>query len=264
MSGMSGLRPPRQGWERWSPFLWGLVLLALYWWTFSGLDAKAGNVLQRLPQAGRIFNLMVHPNWKHWNLSWTGMLESLQMAILATTLAALLALPFGFLAARNLYRWRGMSEIGKFLLNAIRNFPEILLGLLFTKGFGPGAMAGIMAVGIHSIGMLGKLYAEVIEQVDRQVVEAVESTGAGRLQVLFFAVIPQVLPDLASYALYRFEINVRAATVLGVVGAGGIGTPLLFSVQQGAWDTTGLIIGLIIVVVSLIDYGSAWLRRRLV
>lgn len=264
MSRQSGLRPQRTAWERWSPWLWGLVVLALYWWTFAGLELKAGNLWKRLPQAASIFRLMVHPDWTHWDLVRKGMLESLQMALLATTLAAILALPFGFLAARNLYRWRGVSELGKFLLNAIRNFPEILLGLLFTKGFGPGAMAGIMAVGIHSIGMLGKLYAEVIEQIDRQVVEAIESAGAGRLQVLFFAVLPQVLPDLASYALYRFEINVRAATVLGVVGAGGIGTPLLFSVQYGQWDTTGLIIGVIIVAVSLIDYGSAWLRKRLV
>lgn len=253
-----------QGWRRYSYLIWVVLLLALYWWSFKGLDLEVTNLRRRLPHAIALFRLMLHPDWKQSDVIFPAMVESLQMAILATTIAAFLALPFGFLAARNLYRSRVVSEVGKWILGAIRNFPDILLGIVFIKGVGPGALAGVLAAGIHSIGMLGKLYADVVEQIDRGVVEALESTGAGRLQTLWFAVVPQVLPEFVSYALYRFEINVRAATVLGVVGAGGIGTPLLFAVQQEDWSTVGLVLLAIIVVVSAVDYGSGYLRRRLV
>jgi phosphonate transport system permease protein len=255
----------RTFWRRYEAPFWLLITAAVLWWTVSGLNIRFVNLKQRWPQATKIFELMATDLDKpYFSEMVHGMLESVQMAVVGTGIAAVLALPFGFIAAANMQMFRGQFYLGKFNLNFIRTFPEIVLAILFMKGVGPGAFAGIMAMGIHSIGMLGKMYAEVIEQIDRGPIEALQSVGANRLQQLWYAVIPQVLPEFSSYAIYRFEINIRAATVLGVVGAGGIGTPLIFAILQRQWGRVGMILLGIVVVVSVVDYLSAWLRSKLV
>jgi phosphonate transport system permease protein len=252
-------------WRKFETPLWLLGTAALLWWTVAGLDVTVVNLAKRWPQAAKIFSLMVSefetPYLPEMSVK---MLESVQMAIVGTGLAAVLAIPFGFLAAANMSAVRGQTGTGKFSLNAIRTFPELILAILFFKGLGPGPFAGIMAMGIHSIGMLGKMYAEVIEQIDPGPTEAMNSVGANRIQTIWFGIIPQVLPEFASYAIYRFEINIRAASVLGIVGAGGIGTPLLFSILQRQWGRVGVILFGIIVVVSVVDYLSSWIRKKLV
>lgn len=247
-----------------TPF-WLLVTAAVLWWTAAGLEIKWSNLAERWPQAVKIFALMITDLDKPYLGEMTAkVLESVQMAVVGTGLAAVLAVPFGFIAATNMRAFRGQTGLGKFNLNVIRTFPEIVLAILFMKGVGPGPFAGIMAMGIHSIGMLGKMYSEVVEQIDRGPIEALNSVGANRLQTLWYGVIPQVLPEFASYAIYRFEINIRAASVLGIVGAGGIGTPLWFAILQRQWGRVGIILLGIIVVVSVIDYLSSWLRAKLV
>jgi len=247
-------------WE--SPF-WLAITVAIIWWAASGLQANPINLRETLPQAWLIFKLMVvEADWGYRvELLWK-LVETIQMAILGTLLASLLALPFGFLAARNM--GRGLSPVGKVLMDIIRVFPEVILAIVFIRGVGPGPLAGILAMGIHSIGMLGKLYSESVEAIDRGPSEALISTGANRVQQVWYAVIPQVMPEFASYAIYRFEINSRAAAVLGVVGAGGIGAPLIFAIQARAWGRVGIILMGIIVVVSVIDVLSSWLRKKLV
>jgi len=157
-----------------------------------------------------------------------------------------------------------LSTFGKQVLNAIRTFPEIILAIFFVAAYGPGPLAGLMAVGLHSVGMLGKLYADIIENIDKGPVEALTSTGSNSLEVLWYAVLPQVFPEFVATSLYRFEINMRAAATLGLVGAGGIGVLLLQALQFRRWAVVGMAMIVIIVVVTIIDYSSAYVRKRIV
>ncbi len=193
----------------------------------------------------------------------SAMMESFHMAVVGTVMAAVLAVPFGFLAAFTVTGMNG-SQATKTFLNAVRSFPELLLAIIFVRAVGLGPFAGVLALGIHSIGTLGKLYSEVVEAIDPNPVEALRSTGATGIGTVWYAVLPQVLPEFASYALYRFEINVRAATVLGFVGAGGIGRPLILNISYRNWDKVALIIMVIVVTVTVIDLVSSWLRSKLV
>jgi phosphonate transport system permease protein len=249
--------------RKWVTPFWLLVTALLLYWAGSGLTIGEVDLKQTLPQTAQIFRIMfTQVEWSYSGDLLVKMVETVQMAILGTLLASVLAVPFGFLAARN--TGKRATQAGKFLLNAIRTFPEIILAIIFIKGVGPGPLAGILAMGFHSIGMLGKLYAESVESIDKGPTEALVSTGASKIQQLWFAVIPQVLPEFASYAIYRFEINARSATILGVVSAGGIGAPLIFAIQQRMWGRVGIILLGIIVVVSAIDLLSSWLRKKLV
>jgi phosphonate transport system permease protein len=155
--------------------------------------------------------------------------------------------------------------VGKMILNAIRTFPDILLAIGFISALGPGPFPGVMAVAIHSIGMLGKLYAERIETVDKGAIEALQASGASSVEVFRHGIIPEVLPDFLSYALYRFDLNVRAASILGLVGAGGIGTLLELRRSMGsrAYPEIGTIILATIVTIGLVDFFSAKLRAKL-
>jgi phosphonate transport system permease protein len=241
-----------------------LIVLGIYWWAFAGIEVNIAGLERGLPIAINIFEGLFQPEWSYGGTVLVKLFESVQMAFLGTALASILAVPFGFLAARNMTAQRIFSSIGKWSLNTIRTFPEIILAIIFMVGVGPGAFAGILALGVHSIGMLGKLYGEAIEALERGPVEALTATGANKLQTLWFAVLPQVLPEFASFAIYRFEINMRAAAILGIVGAGGIGSPLSFALMGHEWGRVGIILLGIIVIVSLIDFGSGWIRKRLV
>lgn len=138
------------------------------------------------------------------------------------------------------------------------------MAILFIKAVGPGSFAGVLALGLHSVGMLGKLFAEEVENLDPGPIEALTASGASRLQTVWFAVLPQVLPGFLSYTLYRFEINVRSATILGIIGAGGIGTPLIFALSSRNWERVGIILLGIIVMITIIDVISGYLRKKLV
>jgi phosphonate transport system permease protein len=155
------------------------------------------------------------------------------------------------------------SGLGKFLLNLIRTFPEILLAIAFISAVGLGPFAGVLAVGIHSIGMIGKLYAERIENIDKGAVEALTAVGASPALTFRHGVIPEVLPDFLSYALYRFDLNVRSAAVLGLVGAGGIGSLLGNLNLGGNYGGMGVVVLSIILTVIVVDFVSAKLRARL-
>ncbi|MBE3564053.1 MAG: phosphonate ABC transporter, permease protein PhnE [Hydrogenibacillus schlegelii] len=257
-------RDPAAGRRRRRAVLIALILILLYGWTLQDLDLGTRGLAQGLLMAKNMLLGMMHPEWSYAGEAFLRLLESIEMAFLGTAAAAILAVPFAFWAASRGRRFHVVPATGKGALSAIRTFPELILAILFLVAVGPGPFAGVLAIAVHSIGMLGKLYAEAVENIDPGPVEALEAAGAGRLAVFFYAVLPQVLPEFASVALYRFEINVRAATVLGVVGAGGIGTPLLFALQAYAWDRVGIILLLVIASVMLIDAASGRLRARLV
>jgi len=243
------------------------ALLLIYVWTFagipfSGFKETAGQITKAILRG--IFS----PDWGYVYLPegedlLRGLLDTMAIAVMGTFISAILCVPFAFWAAARKTKNKAISGSGKFLLSFIRTFPEIIMAILFIKAVGPGSFAGSLALGLHSIGMLGKLFSEEVENLDTGPSEALIAAGANRLQILWFAVIPQVLPGFVSYTLYRFEINVRSATILGIIGAGGIGTPLIFALSSRDWDRVGIILLGIIVMVTVIDTVSGFIRRRI-
>lgn len=235
--------------------LWLLVLGLLLVWSFLGISWPGRSLAQGLSMAGKMVEGILHPDWSFAAETVLYLLESLEMAFVGTALAALLAIPFGF--------WAAHHPVAKGFLAAVRTFPELILAIIFLVGLGPGPFAGVMALAVHSTGMLGKLYGEAVEHVSPGPREALLAAGAPSASILWLALLPQVLPAFLSLAIYRFEINVRAATVLGVVGAGGIGTPLLFALQAYHWPRVGMMLLAIVGAVLAVDFVSAWARQKL-
>ncbi|APB69559.1 phosphonate ABC transporter, permease protein PhnE [Paenibacillus polymyxa] len=250
--------------------LWAIaiLLIIIYIWAFRGMQFEGLQGTARSVSVA-ILDGFLHPDWSFVYIPegedlLRGLLDTLVISVLGTFVSAFVCLPFAFWASSNMTRLRTLSGSGKFVLSVIRVFPEMIVAILFIKAVGPGSFAGVLALGIHSIGMLAKLFSETIESVDHGPQEALIACGANRWQVIFFAVLPQVIPQFLSYSLYRFEINIRSATTLGLVGAGGIGTPLLFALQMRNWNRVGVILLGIVVLIILTDLISGWLRKRIV
>ena len=197
-----------------------------------------------------------------WWLFVKAMWQTLQMALWGTVLAIALAVPLGLLAAKNVTPvW--IQQPVRRLLDLTRSVPDIVIGYIFVVAVGLGPFAGVMALAINTGGVLAKLFSEAVEAIDPGPVEGVRAVGAGRLQEVIWGVLPQVAPLWTSFALYRFESNARSATVLGLIGAGGIGQNLIDSLNGYAYDQTAAIMIIIIVAVSLIDLLSQAIRSRL-
>ena len=190
-------------------------------------------------------------------------MESVFIAWIGTMIGAFFSFPLAFLAVKNVTSSSVNSSIRQ-VLNAIRAVPELLLAMILIPVTGLGAWTGTLALGIHSIGTLGKLSSEVIEGIDEGPVEAVASAGGGPIARMRFAVVPQVMPNIVAYWLYRFEINIRASAVLGVVGAGGIGAEIFTQLQFRDFARAGTVLFLTIVTVLAIDTVSARIRRRII
>jgi phosphonate transport system permease protein len=200
----------------------------------------------------------------YWTNALELMLESLQMAWIGTIIGALLSLPMGFLAARNVSP-KPVVAASRAILNGIRAVPELIWAIvIMIPIFGLGPVAGTMALGINSIGTLGKLTSEVIEGIDTGPVEAARAAGARQLQILRWGTLPQVLPEVVAFWLYRFEINIRAGAILGVVGAGGIGSLLSSLISRRVWDRAGILLAVIILVTIAVDLISARIRKRII
>ena len=279
----------------------GLLLLL---WSFQGAKFRPGELVEGIPQIFSTLGRMLPPNFariteaKNYffpeNLSLTELfmplpvgeaegrarqrwwdntfpqtvvgatLETVQMALAGTFLALVAAFPLGFLAARNTTPHPLVYHSVRAVLNLVRTIPDLALGLLFVAAVGLGAFAGTMALAIHTATVLGKLLSESVENIDEGVVDAIRATGAGYSQVLSFAVLPQILPDLISFALYRFETNIRAASVLGLIGAGGIGYLMNTSFRTFQYQEAAAIVLVLIALVMLVDYLSSRLRRLVV
>lgn len=190
-------------------------------------------------------------------------MESLFIAWVGTMIAAAFSLPLAVIGARNMST-RTVSGFVQNLFVLIRAFPELLVAMILIPVTGLGPLTGVLAIGIHSIGTLGKLSSEVTEGIDPGPVEAIASVGGGRFSQIRFGVLPQVMPVIVAYWLYRFEINIRASAVLGIVGAGGIGLELVQQMQFRNFSRVGTVLFLTIVVVLIIDMVSARLRRRII
>ena len=202
----------------------------------------------------------------YWGLGrWLRLLwETLLIAYVGTVVGALGAFVLCFAASANLVPSAALVFATRRLLEFGRTVPEIVFALIFVVAFGLGPLPGVMAIVIHTVGALGKLFAEVVENIDLDPVDGVRATGAGRLQAIRWAVLPQMQAHFASYALLRFEVNVRSAAIMGFVGAGGIGQELLEAIRKFYYTDVSAILLLIIATVMLIDIGTERIRHRLV
>jgi len=227
----------------------------------SGLTSYFGRILPKLRSDHLTGDIA---DW-YWNaLGWLKLLfDTVLIAYLATLTAATAAGAMAFLAAANVAPSGILRWCVKRLFEFCRTVPDLVFALIFVSAFGLGPLAGILAIGIHSFGALGKLFTEVAENIEMNPVEAVRSTGGRFADIVRFGALPQVLPNFASYALLRFEINVRASSIVGFVGAGGIGQDLFVAIRKFYYTDVSAILLMIIVTVSLIDLITERIRHRL-
>jgi phosphonate transport system permease protein len=202
------------------------------------------------------------PNFTDALSWWKPLIDTLAMSIAGTAIAVFLSFPLAFLAARNTSPHPVVYYCARTLLNGLRSVPELIMGITFVAAVGFGALPGVLALGLHSVGMGGKFFAEAVEHVDEGPVEAAHATGATTLQVLYHAVLPQVLPQFAAVAIYRWEYNFRASTVIGMVGAGGIGFELMSSLRILQYNQVSAIMLVILAMVMIVDWFSGYLRRK--
>lgn len=233
---------------------------ALWWFDFS--PARLWNGLSGL---GTILRLMVPPSpGEMWLDILRGLAESVAMAFLGTFVAALLAVPLGFLGAGNVVTNVLLRFSLRRFFDGMRGVDQLIWALTYVRAVGLGPLAGVLAIATADIAVLAKLYAEAIENAERKQVEGVVAAGGGGLARLRFGLLPQVLPVMLAQALYFFESNTRSAAILGVVGAGGIGLQIAERIRVRYWDEVAFIILLMIATVALIDWISGRLRRRLI
>ena len=189
-------------------------------------------------------------------------IQTFAIAFVGTTIAAVLSLLFGFLASRRMVgKWAIISEL---LLILIRTFPEILMGFIFVKVFGFGSFTGVMVLSIHSIGMIGKMYAEQLDVIEEGPLEALNACGAGTMARIKLGVVPQVAPNFLNVILYRFDLNIRTASLLGLVGAGGVGYSIDIHSTNGHWSQLAAVLYGVIILVILVDLVSSKLRKKLI
>ena len=244
-----------------------IAVAALVAWAALSVEVRIERLVDLPAGIGRIFYRMFLEHgvdWTYLGHSLAAMLESIQIAWVGTIIGAALSLPLGFFGAKNVSS-TVVSNVVRQVLNAIRAFPELVLVLvIFIPIAGLGPVAGALAIGLHSVGTLGKLTAEVVEGIDPGPVEAARAAGGRPLQVQRWGVLPQVLPEIVAFCLYRFEINIRAAAILGVVGAGGIGTVVQQTIVFGRFPRAGMAILVVIVATIAVDVASGWVRRRII
>lgn len=232
--------------------VWSVRTLDIYWpWVWDAPDEIA-DLLRRmsppdLTRSAEIFRAMV---------------ETVHIATLATFLSLFLALPTAYISAQNTTPNAFTLWLGRLILVSTRSVNTIIWALLFVAIFGPGVTAGILAVAFRSIGFVGKLVAEAIEEIDKRPVEAIRATGGTQDKVVLYAIIPQILPTFFAVTILRWDINIRESTVLGLVGAGGIGMILQGAIDTFAWQTVGTILIAILLVVLAGEVVSAWVRRK--
>ena len=238
----------------------GSVILLLGW---SFFPAEINNAIYLWTDAGNMAEFgkdFLKPNFHEWEMYLAEMLVTVQIALWGTALSVIVGIPFALLSSENIVPMWIVQPIRR-LMDAFRAINEIVFAMLFVVAVGLGPFAGVMAILVHNTGIIAKLFSESVEAIDPRPVESIKATGASYLQQIIFGVLPQVFPLWTSFALYRLETNVRAATVLGIVGAGGIGLVLWESIRGFDYPSTAAIMLIVVLTVSLIDFVSQRLRR---
>jgi phosphonate transport system permease protein len=242
--------------------LWA-VLLALLAGSWKGADMRPLDLVRDAGNMAQYASGFFPPDFHEWRQYLTELVVTLQIALWGTVLAIVCAAPLALLAAANITPWWVHQPVRR-LLDACRSINEMVFALLFVVAVGLGPFAGVLALWVHTTGILAKLFSEAVEAIDPQPVEGIRATGAHALHEILYGVIPQVMPLWISYALYRFESNVRSASVVGMVGAGGIGMVLWDVIRGFQYAQTAAVLLLLVVSVSAIDLISAQLRKRMV
>jgi phosphonate transport system permease protein len=281
--------PPRAGAAREKATVKNLLLLvavlAFLVWSYRGAEIDLSQLFSRdgLGQILIYLAKLVPPDFSPNVLreAWKGTIETFAISFMGTLMAVAIALAIVFFASRNLIYsgllyemeptqgWKRSARMipylaAKSLLNILRTIPEMVWALIFVFLVGLGPFPGVLALGVHTGGVLGKLFGEVLEDVDSQPIESLQSTGASRLQILFYGILPQVLPQFISYTLYRWEVNIRVAAVLGLVGAGGLGQRIHIAISLFLENQLLTLILAVYVLVTVVDYLSAYLRRKFI
>lgn len=224
---------------------------------------KAPLLVTDAENMGTYLSGFLRPDFSQWELYLEQIVVTVQIALWGTFLAVVAAIPFGLLSARNVAPvW--IVQPARRLMDLFRSINELVIATLFIVAVGLGPFAGVMALAVHTTGVLAKLFSEAVEAIEPGPVEGVRATGASRIQEVVWSVIPQVLPLWASFALYRLESNARSSTVLGIIGAGGIGSLLMQSIRSFSYERTAAIVLLMVIAVVIIDTISQAIRKRLV
>lgn len=237
--------------------------IAFLAWCADGVDLRPKELGGALPAIGEYFARMWPPKWEFSDVLWKPALETLYIALWGNVIALVIGLPLGVLAAANVTRSAPLRNAAKAVLNLLRSISELIWAVFFVAAVGLGPFPGALALGVNYGGILGRLYAEALENIDNGPVEALAATGASRLQIIAYAMLPQALPQFVTYNLYWFEVGVRSATVLGMVGAGGIGFELVTTIRLFEWRETGVVLLLILAMVTVIDLASTYIRGRI-
>ena len=275
---MSRARPKREAGEGTEPYDWRpstplqqlsrfgiwLAVVAVLVWSVRDVDIFWPWVVDAPAQMADLFGRMVPPDASNIDMILAAMMQTIHIATLATLLALALAIPVAFLAAQNTSPNGLTLALGRLIVVSSRSVNTIIWALLFVAIFGPGPLAGILAVAFRSVGFLGKLIAESIEEIDRRPVEAMEATGASDAKVIAYGIVPQVLPAFFAVTILRWDINIRESTVLGLVGAGGIGLLLQGAIDTFKWQEVSLILLAILAVVVAGEMVSGWLRDKVI
>lgn len=241
---------------------WAALLLVLAG-SWKGADMRPLELLRDSGNMAQYAGEFFPPNFADWKMYVQEMVVTLQIAVWGTALAVVSAIPLGLLASANITPWWIHQPVRR-VLDAFRAINEMVFAMLFVVAVGLGPFAGVLALWIHTAGTLAKLFSEAVEAIDPQPVEGIRSTGASALHEIVYGVIPQVMPLWITYTLYRFEANVRSASVVGMVGAGGIGVVLWEIIRGFQYAETAAVMIIIIITVSLIDLISARIRKLMI
>ncbi|MFC4321979.1 phosphonate ABC transporter, permease protein PhnE [Litchfieldia salsa] len=241
-----------------------LVVLGFYVLSSYKTEASLMEFIDGFENMGTLFQKFFPPNLGLFKAIWPALAETIQMAVIATTIAAILCVPLSLLAANNVTTNKYLYNFVRFVLNILRTIPDLVLAVIFVALFGIGALPGIIALIIFSLGILAKLISETVESIDMNPLEAMHASGASTIQTIYFSVVPQVLPQFTSFVLYVFEINIRASVVLGLVGAGGIGQILDQQIKFYKYPNAMGIIIIIFALVVIIEYISTKIREAIV
>ncbi|WP_083318311.1 phosphonate ABC transporter, permease protein PhnE [Floricoccus tropicus] len=243
-----------------------VAVVAALIWSMSVIEVKPLSK-EGIVIAKNIFRGIFHPSMDFlFNFTRQGvpflLLETIAIAVLGTLFGSILALPLAFLSATNIVP-RPIAVVMRFINMAIRTVPPFVYGLMFIRVTGPGASAGVLTLAVVSIGMIAKMFTETIEDLDQGIIESMEASGASLFQKIRFGVIPQLKADFLSLLLYRFDMNLRDATILGLVGAGGIGAPLIFAMNSYRWNQVGAILIGLFLLIFVVEAISSRIRRYL-
>jgi phosphonate transport system permease protein len=253
--------------HKWGHYIGIVILVVVVYLSYRGLDFSGMSVSRDFLRP--IIDGLADPDWEFVRVEYgEGLIDLLMVTIaiafLGTFIGAFLAFPFSLLSANNLWKHRPIvPKLGKVLLNGLRAFPELIYAIVFVRVVGPGPFAGVLAIGVSQIGMMGKLFTEDMEALPKDSVEAMEAVGANFWQTMFYSRLPILNPAYISYILNHFEIAIRSAAVLGLVGAGGIGAPLIFAIQARNWPRVSIILIGVILLIFMIDTITGFVRKRL-